>query len=208
MDIADSWSKLYETRKVIRENFPDFWKLCIIRKPIDAVREFMQEGDTVLDIGSYNRGLLKKLREYYSSFCYKSMDIDRDKEHDYYSLEEIDEKFDIVFLFEVIEHLNLQEGVSMLKKVNDILKRNGKVILTTPNVYHPNRYWECSHKVSYRHDEIGGLMEYAGLKVVRIYRIYNDSFFRRLFRIYIASAIHQYFSIDFAKSILIVGEKK
>ncbi|MBN1521014.1 MAG: methyltransferase domain-containing protein [Candidatus Aureabacteria bacterium] len=208
IDISDSWSKLYETRKVIRENFPDFWKMRVIRKPMWAIRRFMKEGDLVLDAGSYNRGLYHQLKTSFQDVKYRSMDIDRDKKHDYYSFEEIKEKFDIVFLFEVIEHLNLQDGVILLKKIHHVLKDKGKIILTTPNVFHPNRYWECSHKVSYRHDEIGGIMDSVGFNVVQIYRVYNDSFLKRMFRIYIASFVHEYFSVDFAKSILLVGEKK
>ena len=208
MEIADSWSKLYETRKVIRENYPDFWKIKIIRKPLLAINEFMKEGDSVLDVGSYNRGLCEKLKSSYKNFNYKSMDIDEDKKHDYYSFENIEEKFDIVFLFEVIEQLELKQGVHLLEQINKVLKKNGKILITTPNVFHPNRYWECSHKVSYRHDEIGGIRDYVGFEVCKIYRIYNDAFLRRLFRIYVMSYIHKYFSVDFAKSILLVGEKK
>ena len=117
-------------------------------------------------------------------------------------------EYHIVFLFEVIEHLELDAGVDLLKNINRVLKKGGKVILTTPNVYHPNRYWECSHKVSYRYDEIGGLMDFVGLNVVSICRIYNDAFLKKLFRLHLTSYIHEYFSIDFAKSILLVGEKK
>jgi len=206
--IAYSWSKLYETRKVIRENYPDFWRIKVVKKPADVIKTYMKEGDTVLDVGSYNRGLYNKLKNYFKNFTYKSMDVDRDKKHDYYSFEEIKEKFDIVFLFEVIEHMELNQGVELISNINKVLKKGGKLILTTPNVYHPNRYWECSHKVSYRYDEIGGILDFSGFNVIRINRIYNDSFFKRIFRLYFASILHRYLSVDFAKSILLVGEKR
>jgi predicted SAM-dependent methyltransferase len=208
MEIADSWSQFYETRKVIRKNFPDFWKIKIIEKPVLAIRQFMKEGDKVLDVGSFDRGLHGRLKEYYKRFEYKSMDVDRRMQHDYYSVEGIKEKFDIVFLFEVIEHMDLKEGVKMLENIHGILKPKGKVMLTTPNVFHPNRYWESSHKVSYRYDEIGGVLDFVGFNVIEIYRIYNDAFLKKLFRIHLASWIHEYLDVDFAKSILLVGEKK
>ena len=207
MTIKDSWSMLYESRKVIRENFPNFWKVTVQKKPMYAIKNVITEKMNVLDVGSYNRGLKDKLKNYCNDFTYKSMDIDRSKEHDYYSFEDIKEKFDIVFLFEVIEHLDLTNGVDMLKNIHSVLKVGGKIVLTTPNVFHPNRYWESTHKVSYRYDEIGGLLSYVGFDVKNIFRIYNDSFFKRFVRLYITSYIHEYFSVDFAKSILIIGEK-
>ena len=208
MEVSGSWSSLYETRKVIRENFPNFWKIKVIKKPVAIIKNIMKPGDSVLDVGSYNRGLKGKLQALYPDFSYKSMDIDHGKKHDYYSFEDIKEKFDVVFLFEVIEHLEMKDGVDLLGNIHKVLKDNGKIILTTPNVYHPNRYWECSHKVSYRHDEIGGLMDYVGFNVRNIYRVYNDAYLQRIIRLYIMSHVHKYFSVDFAKSILLVGEKK
>jgi len=62
--------------------------------------------------------------------------------------------------------------------------------------------------VSYRYDEIGGILISLGFQVKSIFRIYNDAFFRWLFRIWVAAPIHKYFSVDFAKSILVVASKE
>jgi len=68
--------------------------------------------------------------------------------------------------------------------------------------------WEYSHKVTYRYDEIGGILISLGFKVKKIFRIYNDAFFRRLFRIWVAAPLHKYLCVDFAKSILVVAERE
>jgi 2-polyprenyl-3-methyl-5-hydroxy-6-metoxy-1,4-benzoquinol methylase len=137
------------------------------------------------------------------------MDIDREQSHDFYSLEEVQEPFDVVFLFEVIEHLSLEEGVQLIKRIHDVLNEKGRLILTTPNVFNPSRFWrDATHRVAYCYDELGGLLLAHGFEIQAMYRTYNDAFHRYLFRIYVMAPLHRYLGIDFAKSILVIAEKK
>ncbi len=207
--LKTSWSTLYKTRREIQRNFPDFWDLKVRKKHLEVILEEMKDGDKILDIGSSTRELRHALLDICGrAISYKSMDIDRQTKQDYYSLAEIREKFNVIFLFEVIEHLTFEDGVQLLSTIYNMLLPGGKLIMTTPNAFHPNRYWEYSHKVSYRYDEIGGILISLGFKVKRIFRVYNDAFFRRLFRLWIAAPLHKYFSVDFAKSILLVALKE
>jgi predicted SAM-dependent methyltransferase len=151
---------------------------------------------------------MDRLKLHYPNLIYKSMDVDRARHHDYYSLEEIQESFDVIFLFEVIEHLSLQEGIQLIKKLHQLLNEGGRLVLTTPNVLNPSRYWrDATHKVAYCYDELGGLLLSQGFKIKVMYRTYNDAFHRYLFRVYVMSVLHRYLGIDFAKSILVVAEK-
>lgn len=206
LTLKKSWSTLYKTRREIQRQFPDFWDLAVRKKHIEVVLEEVKDGDSILDIGSSTRELRHRLIDTCGrKVSYKSMDIDRETKQDYYSLDEIKEMFNVIFLFEVIEHLSFEDGVQLLHAIHDLLLPGGKLILTTPNAFHPNRYWEYSHKVTYRYDEIGGILISLGFKVKSIFRIYNDAFFRRLFRIWIAAPLHKYLCVDFAKSILVVA---
>jgi 2-polyprenyl-3-methyl-5-hydroxy-6-metoxy-1,4-benzoquinol methylase len=207
--LKTSWSTLYKTRREIQRKFPDFWDLKVRKKHLEIVLEEVRDGDSILDIGSSTRELRHRLIDVSGRrVIYKSMDIDRETKQDYYSIEEIKEKFNVIFLFEVIEHLSFEDGVQLLDTIYDLLLPGGKLILTTPNSFHPNRYWEYSHKVSYRYDEIGGILISLGFKVKDIFRIYNDAFFRRLVRIWLAAPLHKYLCVDFAKSILVVAVRE
>jgi len=62
--------------------------------------------------------------------------------------------------------------------------------------------------VAYCYDELGGLLLSRGFSIAAMYRTYNDVFHRYLFRVYVMAPVHRYLGIDFAKSILIVAEKK
>ena len=46
-----------------------------------------------------------------------------------------DSLYDAITIIEVIEHIQKSDAVNMLKRAKDLLKRDGKLVLTTPN-YH------------------------------------------------------------------------
>jgi len=211
--IMRSWSHLYKFRREVYKIYPDFWKIRVKKKPLQILNETIRamgiptEKFEMLDIGSSNRVMGDKLKKLFPGIRYESMDIDREQYHDYYDLNDIRKKYDLVCSFEVIEHLFFDDAIDMLTKSYEILKPGGKLIISTPNVFHPNRYWEYSHKVSYRYDEIGAILLAMGFKINHIYRIYNDAFLRRWFRLNVAFPLHRYLCVDFAKSILVVAEK-
>ncbi len=203
-----SWTNIFRNRADIHEIYPDIWDLKIVRKRLPFMLTYIKDGDKVLDIGASSRDLEMKIKKHRPQIVYKSMDIDREVVHDYYALDEIKEAFDVVFLFEVIEHLDLEEGLDMLKKIRLILKEGGYLILSTPNTFNPGRFWrDATHRVAYCYDELGGLLLGQSFKIKGMYRTYNDAFHRYLFRVYVMSPLHRYLGIDFAKSILIVAEK-
>ena len=203
-----SWDLFYQHRKKIKKQFQPFWKIKIIKKPLEILRKELTPTDSILDIGAGNRMIGEKITRALGIQNYKSMDIDRKQFHDYYSLDEIKESFDAVLLFEVIEHLDLEEGIDLIRKIYSLLNPGGKLVMTTPNLYHPNRYWDCHHKTPYRYDELGGLLSATGFITRNVCRIYNDAFLRRLFRIYVAAPLHRYLNVDFAPSILIIAHKE
>jgi SAM-dependent methyltransferase len=209
MDEGISWRKLFEYRDQIHHRYPEIWDLKILRKRFPLMVKTVQDGEKVLDIGASNRNLQERLRRHFPKLIYKSMDIDREQVHDFYTMEEIQESFDVILLFEVIEHLSLEEGVQLLKRVCDLLNEGGRLILTTPNVFNPSRFWrDATHKVAYCYDELGGLLLAQGFQIKAMYRTYSDAFHRYLFRLYIMAPLHRYLGIDFAKSILVIAEKK
>ena len=209
MNEGISWSKLFEYRDQIHDRYPEIWGLKILRKRFPLMVKMIQDGEKVLDIGASHRNLQERLKRHFPKLIYKSMDIDREQFHDFYSLEEIQEPFDVIFLFEVIEHLNLEEGVQLLKRTYDLLDQGGRLILTTPNIFNPSRFWrDATHQVAYCYDELGGLLLSQGFQIKAMYRTYSDAYHRYLFRLYVMAPLHRYLSIDFAKSILVVAEKK
>ena len=208
MDEGISWSKLFEHREKVHQRYPEIWDLKILRKRFPLILETLRDREKVLDIGASNRNLEGRLKNHYPNLIYKSMDVDQERPHDFYRLEEIQESFDIVLLFEVIEHLELEEGAQLLKRIYELLNTGGRLILTTPNVFNPSRFWrDATHKVAYCYDELGGILMANEFQVKAMYRTYNDTFFGYILRVYVMAPLHRYLGIDFAKSVLVVAEK-
>ncbi|MBM4044398.1 MAG: class I SAM-dependent methyltransferase, partial [Planctomycetes bacterium] len=192
-DITTSWSTLQGLRRQVRERFPDCWSLPVRKKHWDVIFDEVADGQRVLDVGG-DRKALDALKARLPGLTYKSMNVDRAQPHDYYSLDDVHEKFQAIFLFEVIEHLAFEEGVSLIQKLHGLLEPGGKLLLTTPNVCHPHRFFDPTHKTAYRHDDLGALLMASGFEVTRVFRLYNASFFPRLFRLYVGVWLHRYLS--------------
>lgn len=204
----NGWGIRFEYRREIRMRYPDFWKIPVRKRPIDVILKEVKKGDWILDVGAFDRSMEDRLIRSFPYLNYMSMDIDPSRHHDYYSLKEVDRQFDVVLLLEVIEHCDREEGLDLLKSIREIISPRGRLIITTPNLFHPHRFWALEHKVPYRFDELGGLLMEVGFKVDHVFRIYNDPFLKRWFRLHIFAFLHRYLDIDFARSILIVSSKE
>lgn len=206
-----SWSMFYRHRKEIRKLYPSVYGLTIKKKLFDVVIEELKgtgRETKVLDVGASTRSLGKRVEVRFPDLKYKTMDIDTANPHDYYSLADINEKFNLIILAEVIEHLAFQEGTELFKSLSGLLATGGKIIVSTPNLHHPNRFWDSDHRTPYRYDEISAALVSTGFDVEKIYRIYNDQFLKRFIRIYIMARLHRYLDVDFAKSIVVVARKR
>ena len=203
-----SWSQLYEKRRRVEERFGKIWSLRVRRRYLDLVLENCQNGQVYLEIGAGQRRLSQHLFEHVPESVYKSMDVDARQTHDYYSLEDIEETFDRIFMFEVIEHLPMAEGLDMLCRLHQLLNDGGKLLMTTPNVWYPPAYLrDATHRTPYAYDELGALVTTAGFEVDTIVRLYNDPIHRKLGRRVFCYWVHRLVGIDFARQIMLVATK-
>lgn len=204
-----SWSTFYAHRKAVRKIYPSIYKVQLRKKLFDVVMEELKGGELVLDVGASTKALGDRIKKTgKADVIYKTMDIDSATDHDYHSLEEIEEKFDVIILSEVIEHIEFNEGIEFLKSLKELLVPGGRLIVSTPNLNHPNRYFQDpDHKTPYTYETLGAALEESGLPLSVMYRIYNDSIIRRTLRLYITTWLYRYLDIDFAKSIVAVAVK-
>ena len=100
------------------------------------------QNKTLLDLGCGNGSLTKLIAPYFKKTiaidpsisgieqAKSNYDGDIDFQNNY--IENIDEFFEVVSLFEVIEHI--YDPISFMKNVKERLKKDGKIFLSTP--YH------------------------------------------------------------------------
>jgi SAM-dependent methyltransferase len=207
--ILTSWSALYQARRELLQKYRYVWNIPFKNSHKQVLLEELRPNATVLEIGSSDRKLENLLTDAFEGLVYKSMDIDRQTLHDYYSLDEIGVTFDAVLLFEVIEHMPFDQGVKLLARIHDFLAPGGKLVMTTPNVAHPTHYYrDPTHVTPYSHEGLGGILVALGFEISRMYRIYNAPFVEKVFRKYVTSPICRYLGIDFAHSLLVVAARK
>ena len=202
------WSEQLRWREAVHQQYPEIWDLKVVRKRLPFILRHLKDGEAVLEIGAFDRSLEGRLKKYYPRILYRSLDIDPSYPHDYASFEEVKEHFDLALLFEVIEHLNLTDGREMVKKIYDVLKPGGKVILTTPNIFAPGQYWkDATHLTPYHYEELGGLFLSQHFEIVEIRRLFNEPVIPFFMKTFLLSFVFRFLGIDFAKSILLLGKK-
>ena len=102
----------------------------------------IKEGSTIFDIGGYDGFISYNLKKLYPKLNITTIDIDKAGLHEaierglnalYASalgLPIKDNLVDVVICLDIIEHV--QEDCSLIKEMSRVLKKGGKVILTTP----------------------------------------------------------------------------
>ena len=203
------WSELLSYREQIHGRYPQIWDLKLIKRPSWLVKKHLKPGIHILDVGSSDRRMGKRVKDVYPDILYKSMDIDRTVPHDYYSFDEIEDQFDLIILFEVIEHLELEQGLEMLGRLRELLAHGGRLIISTPNIFNPSRFWiDATHKIAYSYAELGALVLSQRLELLGIYRTFHASFLKYLFRLTLFYPLHRILNVDFAKSVVVLAGKK
>jgi SAM-dependent methyltransferase len=201
------WNEQARNRHRVAGQIGRIWDVPIVKRRMDRLVANIDHDTHVLEVGAGDRNYGKELQKKIPGLYYKSLDIDKNTKQDYYSLSEVDEEFDFVFMFEVIEHMELLYALKFLQELRSKIRSGGKILLSTPNLYHPHQYFgDSTHITFLTFEDLGGLMMTAGFKSIRAFRIYNDAFLRRIFRIYVGIYIHKYFDLDFARAILVEGE--
>jgi 2-polyprenyl-3-methyl-5-hydroxy-6-metoxy-1,4-benzoquinol methylase len=203
------WSRLALFREKARKQYRDVWGIPLVKRRWEVLKGVLREGMTVLDFGAGMQGAKEDIEKAGIAVTYRSMDIDRKNPHDYYSIDEIHERFDMVLFFEVIEHLSLEEGLTLLKRLAGLVKDGGSVVISTPNTFNPTRYTQdASHRTPYPYYDLCGVMEMAGFETTAVYRSYNDAVHRYFLKVHLLGPLFRFLSIDYAYSIFVVGKKR
>lgn len=192
----------------MHSRYRTIWHVPLVKKQSEVLRRLLKDGMSVLDVGAGSRGAEKRIDGFGVKVHYKSFDIDRGVEHDFYDLAEVRENFDMVLLSQVIEHMSPQEGLDLLTASREKLREGGLAVVSTPNIFHPNRFFTtCDHKTHYAYDELSGILSTVGFEVEHVYRVFNDALLRYLLKAYVFRSLFRFLSIDYAQSIVIVARK-
>jgi SAM-dependent methyltransferase len=86
------------------------------------------------------------------------------------------EGFDVIILYDVLEHHDKEEGLALMEMAAARLKPGGKALIVVPNMGNPftaarGRYADWTHESGYSQESLSFMLEVAGFKGVRIHSI-------------------------------------
>ena len=137
---------------------------------------YIRNDMSILDIGCSTCSFFSYLQE--NKINIKGVGFDTDKKaleianakgcDVYDSLEKIMDSFDVITMWEVIEHLQLEEFLVYLDYIKKHLKMDGKLIISTPNILNPfYPFWaEPTHIRPYSLISLSRILESKGFKIV------------------------------------------
>jgi len=189
------------------KKFGSIEDLPIINSPYKKISK-LYSGGRVLDIGAGKEKPVQKSLNL-SDELYFSLDNDPCGEFDYDSVEEIhkDELFSLITANQVLEHLSVEDSISLVCDLAKHLKKGGYFIATVPNIQHPIRQQtNITHITAWDYKALYMLYKYADLEVIEIAR-YSKRHPQGIIEKTLAKYINRIYRIDWCDSILIVGEK-
>ncbi len=202
-----SWSIFYTKRLEMRKEYRRIFDVPVVKKLSERLAYLIKPNFCVLDVGAGKKSIKRKILEIEPTIDYKSMDIDRENQHDFYSLKDLKGEFDLITLIELVEHLSLLEVLELLEKVKDVLAPNGSILITTPNIFHPTRYFmDVTHKTFFPYDELGAYLKVKGFTQITPFRQFNASLLKKV-GIWFTAPIARLYGIDYADTLIIEARK-
>ena len=202
------WQHLYRHRKSAEKRFGDIWQLPLRKRYHQVLADQGRAGVSLLEVGAGDRALQDTMKRYRGQFNYVSCDIDPTYEHEFKASSEITGEYDVIAIFEMIEHVPLADAASLLQDCFEHLKPGGKIVLTTPNTYYPPAYLrDATHITPFCYDELAGLLDLCGFRTSAIYRLHHDAVLKKFLKRVVFYPLFRLLGIDFAHQIAVVAEK-
>lgn len=174
---ANFWQKkkLLETSQL---HFPvsRWWRtdgLCDIER---IYFEAICNTHSILDVGAGDLRVKRKFQQAGYSGVYETQDIGTEFPHTYSSLDQVSRTYECILCFDLIEHMSLSSGITLMARLLDLLAPGGLLILQTPNarcIRNPMAF-DMTHEHCYNLPDLWALLSSAGLET-KGYRIVIDA---------------------------------
>ena len=201
------WSQFAGHRAIYRRRWPTIWHLPARRSLFAMAKRRGVPAASVLDVGATHRVWENEVRRNWPRADYRSLDLDRSNPHDYYAFEEVDRQFDLVLCFEVLEHLEPADAVSLVQQCRDVCRPGGHLLFSVPNVLTPGVQLEFTHKTAFLYYDLPGLLAWSGLEIVDGCRVTLSGLRTVLLHKYFVHALHRLLRVDYCQMISMLARR-
>ena len=202
------WQQLYKHRKAAEKTFGAIWDVPIKKRYHTVLADEGGPGVSLLEVGAGDRALSTTMQKYWGKFEYKSCDIDPSFDHDFSHSREIEGEYDLIAIFEMIEHVSLEDAAELLTDCFEHLTHGGSIVLTTPNTFYPPAYLrDATHITPFCYDELAGVLSLCGFEIKAIYRLHHDAVLKKFLKRVVFYPLYRLLGIDFAHQIAVVATK-
>lgn len=204
-----TYSQLQAGRQECARVFGSFQKLPIIASAYQRIQEIYYEiGGKVLDVGA---GVNKPLKSALglAAADYMTLDDDPDGDFTFRSVQEIpsDCFFNLIVANQFFEHLTIEQTVEVMQNLVLHLSLSSYIVVTVPNIAHPNRFWAVTHVTPWDYMSIYSLYRLFGLSCLEIARYNKTAGPQNLIEHWLVRIMARLYRIDWCDSIMVVGQK-
>ena len=212
-----AYETYWKRKELLKSSWPTFpvrrwWEtdgLCDIERDyFDSVRE----ASSILDVGAGDLRVMRKLQAAGFRGEYHTQDIGPEGVYTYRDLSEVRRTYDAILCLDVLEHLSLIEGTTLLQKMIALLSSGGRLVLQTPNAaYIPDpRSWDMTHVHTYNIQDLWAFLSCEGMDV-RGFRVVlgpeRTKPFETVRLAIVAYVKRKILGCDFANNIAIIARK-
>ncbi len=127
--------KRKELLKLGTPKFPllKWWDSTELSEVEKVIFTQIKNKNTVLDVGSGDLRMMAKFQQAGYSGHYHTQDIGEEFQYTYETIDEISNQYSVILCLDVIEHLQLPEGLALINKLVNLLAPDGVIVIQTPN---------------------------------------------------------------------------
>jgi hypothetical protein len=183
--------------------------LCDIEQAyFDAIRH----ASRLLDVGAGDLRVMHKLQRAGYAGEYHTQDIGGEGQYTFTDLSEVRNTYQAILCLDVIEHLPLREGLTMLQKLVGLLEAGGALVVQTANAYyipHPLA-WDMTHLHVYNLTDLWAHLTCEGMDVTGYRVVFRDPNRSRVADVKFAITAYvktKILGCDFANNIALIVRK-
>ena len=166
----------------------------------------------LLDVGAGDLRVMRKMQRAGFGGEYHTQDIGEEGTYTYRDLVEVRQTYGAVLCLDVIEHLTLEDGLLLLRRMTSLLDPGGVLVVQTANAsFIPDpRSWDMTHLHTYNVMDLWAHLTCEGLDVAGYRVVFAEprwGVVRRLKFAVSAYAKRNILGCDFANNIALIARK-